>query len=112
MSEIQLTPGTLKTLQAYVGAKIEARGFAHETLNERLLLLTEEVGELVKACRKYNGIKVDQNRPNTTKPGEEITDVINMIMAVGIELGLDIETEYRKKEAIIDERVYGPVKTN
>lgn len=103
---MDLPAKTIENLQAYVAAKIIARGFDHETLQERLLLLTEEVGELVKACRKLNGIKVDANRLQTANPAEELTDVLNMVFAVAIELGVDLETEYYKKEKIIDERMY------
>ncbi len=106
MPEIKLPDQTIQNIQTYVAAKIKARGFDQETLQERLLLLTEEVGELVKACRKLNGIKVDVNRPLTTNPAEELADVINMVFAVAIELGVDLESEYYKKEKIIDERFY------
>lgn len=103
---MDLPAKTIENLQTYVATQIKARGFEHESLQERLLLLTEEVGELVKACRKINGIKIDTNRPNTTNPAEELADVLNMVFAVAIELGVDLETEYGKKEKIIDERNY------
>lgn len=103
---MNVNEGTIRHLQEYVAHKIEKRGFKDETLHERLLLLTEEVGELAKACRKISGMHCDNNREITTRVGEEIADVINMIFSVGIELGLDIESEYRKKEDIIDTRTY------
>lgn len=103
---MELQTGTIKHLQEYVSAKITERGFADETLHERLLLLTEEVGELVKACRKISGMHVDQNREIASKVGEEVTDVLNMLLAVAIELKLDVEKEFLAKEKIIDERVY------
>lgn len=103
--------GTIKHLQEFVAEKIKARGFEDETLHERLLLLTEELGELVKACRKISGMNVDQNREIINKTGEEIADVINLIFAVGIELGLDIEKEFIEKNKKVDERFYKRVKS-
>lgn len=97
-------------LQKYIAHKIKERGFGDEPLNERLLLLVEEVGELAKACRKISGMSVDANREILHKTGEEIADIINMVFAVGIELGLDIEKEFIEKEKIISERKYIPTK--
>jgi NTP pyrophosphatase (non-canonical NTP hydrolase) len=104
--EINLEHGTVKKLQDYVAAKIKQRGFEDETLHERLLLLTEELGELVNACRKISGMNVDQHREIQNKVGEEVADVINMVFAVGIELGLDIEKEFIEKNEKIDKRIY------
>ena len=70
------------------------------------MLLTEELGELVKACRKISGMNVDQNRETLNKTGEEVADVINLVFAVGIKLGLDIEKEFIEKNKIVDQRFY------
>jgi len=103
---MELKKGTISNLQDYITEKIKERGFEDESLHERLLMLTEELGELVKACRKMNGMYVDNGKEITHGLGEEITDVINMVFAVGIKLGLDIEKEFLTKEAIIDKRTY------
>ena len=103
---MELKKETISHLQEYVGEKIKTRGFEDETLQERLLLLTEELGELVNACRKISGMNVDKDREIKNETGEEIVDVINLVFAVGIKLGLDIEKEFIAKEAIIDKRIY------
>ena len=103
---MELQEGTIKHLQEYIAHKVRERGFEDESLHERLLLLTEELGELVHACRKISGMNVDQNREITDKVGEEVADVLNLIFAVGIKLGLDIEKEFIEKEKIVDQRVY------
>ena len=69
---MELNPGIVKHLQEYVAQKIKDRGFEDESLHERLLLLTEELGELVSACRKISGMNVDQNREISNKVGEEV----------------------------------------
>ena len=103
---MELKKETISHLQEYVAEKIKTRGFEDETLQERLLLLTEELGELVNACRKISGMNVDKDREIKNETGEEIVDVINLVFAVGIKLGLDIEKEFIAKEAIIDKRIY------
>ena len=103
---MELKKETISNLQEYVAEKIKTRGFEDETLQERLLLLTEELGELVNACRKISGMNVDKDREIKNETGEEIVDVINLVFAVGIKLGLDIEKEFIAKEAIIDKRIY------
>jgi NTP pyrophosphatase (non-canonical NTP hydrolase) len=103
---MELKLGTISHLQDYIAGKIKERGFEDETLQERLLLLTEELGELVNACRKISGMNVDENREIKKEVGEELTDVINMVFAVGIKLGLDIEKEFLAKNAKVDQRIY------
>ena len=102
----ELPKDTVKTLQTYVAEKIEERGFEDESLQERLLLLVEEVGELTNACRKINGMNVDTNRDIENGVGEEIADVINLVFAVGIKLNLDIEKEFIAKNEKVDKRIY------
>jgi len=96
---------SISQLQIYISGKITQRGFDDETLEQRLMLLTEEIGELNKACRKRSGIKTGQHS-NDHQIGHEIADVINMIFAVAIELGIDVEAEYSDKETEIDQRLY------
>lgn len=98
--------GTIEHLQEYVAYKIKERGFEDETLHERLLLLVEEVGELVNACRKISGMNIDVNRTINNKVGEEIADVINLVFAVGIALNIDIEKEFIEKNKEVDKRLY------
>jgi NTP pyrophosphatase (non-canonical NTP hydrolase) len=102
----QLQKGTIRQLQKYIDTKIKSRGFDDESLHERLLLLVEEIGELAKACRKISGMNVDTKKKNFSTVGEELTDCINMLFAVGIKLGLDIEKEFLEKEKIVDKRFY------
>lgn len=102
----RLKPETIKHLQEYVAGKIKQRGFEDETLHERLILLVEEVGELASACRKISGMNVDAGRKIKYSVGEEIADVINLVFAVGIELGIDVEKEFLKKELQVDKRFY------
>ncbi len=99
---MRLKKGTIKHLQEYTMQKVIERGFEDESLEERLLLLTEEVGELIHASRKLSGMNIDIKRKALYQsgPAEELIDVINLAFAVGIKLGIDIEKEFLKKESI------------
>lgn len=98
--------GAIKHLQKYIEHKIERRGFNDESVHERLVLLMEEVGELAKACRTITGMHCNEGRAINADTGEEVVDVINMVFAVAIALGLDVEKEFIKKDKIIDTRSY------
>lgn len=51
--------GSLPALQRYVAEMVERRGFTPYKTLEVMLLLVEEVGELAKALRKLQGLKID-----------------------------------------------------
>jgi NTP pyrophosphatase (non-canonical NTP hydrolase) len=104
--EIKLKPGTIKELQRYIDAKIKERSFEKESLNARLLLLSEEFGEVIKSVRHLTGAKVKKDKKVKDNIGHELADVINLIFAVGIKLDLDIEKDFLEKEKIIDARKY------
>lgn len=106
MTSNKLKVGTMSHLQDYIAAKIKKRGFDDENLHERLLLLVEEVGELIRSCRKLSGMNVDPKRTIQSMAGEEITDIINMVFAVAIKLNLNVEAEFLKKEKVVDKRFY------
>lgn len=54
----QFKIGTIKNLQSYISRKDSQRGFSKEKVGQKLLLLTEEVGELIKSCRSEFGVGV------------------------------------------------------
>jgi len=106
MNTNELPKGSITALQQYIAAKIKDRGFEDETVHERLLLLTEEVGELINAVRHRSGMNVDQDREPNNEIGEEIADVINMVFAVAIKLGVNTEQEFIDKNLKVDARKY------
>ncbi len=111
MNKISYKKGLITELLKYIHAKTRERGFEDETLQERLLLLMEEVGELAHACRKVSGMYCDKNRKIKNEIGEEFTDVLNMLFAVGIKTGVDLEKEFIKKEKINNKRQYSRKKS-
>ncbi|MFC2078886.1 MazG nucleotide pyrophosphohydrolase domain-containing protein [Candidatus Bipolaricaulota bacterium] len=94
---------TLADFQTYV-VKLEAeRGFGDQTARDKCLLLGEEVGELFKAVRKIEGLKVDAASQFGTI-SEELADIFIYVCAIANRYDIDLETAFREKEAINHER--------
>ena len=67
---------SIEQLQTYIRDMVERRGFEDESAQDVLLLMTEEVGELAKAARKYVGLKSEENRQDRYSTLEsEMADV-------------------------------------
>ena len=65
----------------------------------------QEIGELFKAIRKQEGVKVDLN----SKFGsidEELADILIYVCAIANRYGIDLETAFREKEKINHQRVW------
>ena len=67
----------LPSVQLYIKKVLQMRGLSNQTAKDKLLLLSEEVGELTKAVRKNSlGASVDKNRIcNYDSIESEIADV-------------------------------------
>jgi len=90
---------TLKDFQNYVVELENERGFIDQTAVEKCLLLGEEIGELFKAVRKQQQIKIDKNSEITTV-GEELADILIYICAIANRFEIDLEKAFRLKEEI------------
>ena len=76
-----LKKGTsLVELQNYINNVLEIRGFNNQSIELKLMLLMEEVGELAKSIRKDStSLPIDRCKINNYSPiEEEIADCINM----------------------------------
>lgn len=103
---MELKKGTIKHLQKYFNQKCREWNFADETSQEKLLLLAEEVGELIHACRKAGGMMLDTKRKVTANMGEEMADVTMIAFDLSTRLGINLENEITKKIKVIDKRKY------
>jgi NTP pyrophosphatase (non-canonical NTP hydrolase) len=96
---------TLADIQIYVTALENERGFTAQSTRDKCLLLGEEVGELFKAVRKAEGLKVDlASRFGTVS--EELADILIYLCAIANRYGVDLETAFREKEAVNNQRVW------
>ena len=90
---------TLADLQEYVKQMEEERGFADQTVIQKCLMLGEEVGELFKAVRKEQKIKIDPNSKFGTI-SDELADITIYLCAIANRYNIDLETAFREKEAV------------
>jgi NTP pyrophosphatase (non-canonical NTP hydrolase) len=94
---------TLKEIQKYVEELEKERGFTEVSVIQNCLLLGEEVGELFKAVRKSEKMKIDQ-KSNFTLVEDELADIIIYLAAVANRYNIDLETAFRNKEEINKKR--------
>ena len=94
---------TLADFQAYVTRLETERGFDDQSVRDKCLLLGEEIGELFKAVRKAEGLKVDVSSQFGTI-SEELADIFIYICAIANRYGIDLEMAFREKEAINHQR--------
>lgn len=99
---------TLTNFQNYVAELETERGFAHQTIIDKCLLLGEEVGELFKAVRKSEGLAIDSNS-NFTEIGDELTDIFIYLCAIANRKGIDLESAFLEKEEKNKQRVWKSV---
>ncbi|MFC1613249.1 MazG nucleotide pyrophosphohydrolase domain-containing protein [Patescibacteria group bacterium] len=94
---------TLKNIQNYVTELEKERGFSNETILQKSLLLGEEVGELFKAIRKKERLKIDHNS-KFGSVDEELADVLILVCAIANRFNIDLENAFRNKEEINKKR--------
>lgn len=96
---------TLSDFQQYVRELEDERGFADQNVLQKCLMLGEEVGELFKAIRKSENIKIDLNS-EFDLIDEELADVFIFILSIANRHNIDLEKAFREKEEINKKRVW------
>ena len=91
---------TLREVQKYIANMNEIRGFNNETIQERMLLLTEEIGELAKAIRKTSkNMYTDINKKyNYDTIESEVADCFYVLLSVADYLNIDVYQSLKDKE--------------
>lgn len=95
----------LKSIQQYVKELENERGFDHQTVIEKCLLLGEEIGELYKAVRKTEHIKIDTNSQKH-EVSNELADILIYVCAIANRYNIDLETAFLQKEEINKKRIW------
>ena len=87
-------------IQYYLEVAFRERGFENQPINEKLLLLMEEVGELAKAYRKKASLfGVDHKKLyNYDTIESEIADVFIVLVSICVELDIDLFEVFYEKE--------------
>ncbi|OGC46721.1 hypothetical protein A3F07_03770 [candidate division WWE3 bacterium RIFCSPHIGHO2_12_FULL_38_15] len=96
----------IETLQEYIVKKGNERGFSNETLHERLMILVEEIGELMKAVRVNKKGFIDNKFKYDGDLDGEISDILTMIFWTADKLNIDISKAFEKKEKLNNKRVW------
>jgi NTP pyrophosphatase (non-canonical NTP hydrolase) len=87
----------LQNYQHFVQQLEIERGFDHQTVLEKCLMLGEEVGELFKAIRKRENIKIDPNS-KTGDVAEELADVFLFLCSIANRYDIDLASAIKEKE--------------
>ncbi|OWY20806.1 RS21-C6 protein [Sphingobacteriales bacterium UPWRP_1] len=93
---------TLAHMQQYIKELCAEQGWDKNNHLEIFLLFTEEVGELAKAIRKQTRLydEPGKNQPDSFYLEEEFADVLNYLLDLANYFNIDLETAFRKKNAI------------
>lgn len=91
---------TIDEVQEYIKKVITLRGFANQRVQDKMLLLLEETGELAKAIRKtLPEASIDYSKiENYTSIEEEIADVFIVLVSICNRLNLNLYDAIRNKE--------------
>ena len=91
---------TLNEIQNYIKEVIKIRGFSEQKVQDKMLLLLEETGELAKAIRKtIPEASVDYERiENYTDIEEKVADVFIVLVSICNRLNINLYDAIIKKE--------------
>ena len=95
----------LNDIQEYIKKVIDIRGFGNQPIEEEMILLTEEIGELAKAVRKEKtNMCIDENKAKNYDPIEgEIADIFIILTSICNTLNINLyETFYEKEKLNIN----------
>lgn len=97
---------TFHDYQQYVIELEEERGFSDQTVLMKCLMLGEEMGELFKAIRKQQQIKIDHASATVGEIDEELVDLFIFLCSIANRYGIDLEDAFRRKEEVNKKRVW------
>ena len=91
---------SLVELQNYINNVLEIRGFNNQSIELKLMLLMEEVGELAKSIRKDStSLSIDRCKINNySSIEEEIADVLIVLFSIANKLQIDLYDAFLKKK--------------
>lgn len=91
---------SLREVQHYIKAVNTVRGFEDQPIEERMLLLTEEIGELAKSIRKNaTNMSTDVNKQyNFDSIESEVSDCLYVLASVCNKLDIDMFKCLKEKE--------------
>lgn len=90
---------TLEEVQEYIRKVIEIKGFSNQSIEQAMLLLTEEIGELAKAIRKEKTtMSIDNNKiRNYDTIESEVADVFIVLCTICNKLNINLFSSLKYK---------------
>ena len=85
-------------MQDYIRKVIEIRGFSNQSIEQAMLLLTEEMGELAKEIRKSRKYYLDVNKDNRVDVEGEIADIFSYLLSMCRVMNIDLLKAFKEKE--------------
>ena len=99
---------SLREIQKYVVKMAEARNFSKDVVR-KMLMLTEEIGELAKAVREFSGMKFDA-KTQRTDLSNELADCLIVLMGVANITEIDLYDAFIAKEKVNLSRKWNIIK--
>lgn len=96
---------TIGDLQKYVIEMEKERKFNSQSISDKCIMIVEEVGELFKAIRREQGIKIDK-KSKFGSIEEELADILIFLVTIANRYHIDLENAFRAKELKNEKRVW------
>jgi NTP pyrophosphatase (non-canonical NTP hydrolase) len=96
---------SLEDIQRYVAEMEIERGFSDRPVIDQCLQLGEEVGEVYKAVRKQQKMRLDPNSA-VGNVADELADVLIYLCAIANRYDIDLAQALRNKEAVNETRTW------
>lgn len=98
--ELLNNKNSIDEVQEYIKRVITIRGFSEQKVQDKMLLLLEETGELAKAIRKtLPETPIDYEKiENYTDIEEEIADVFIVLVSICNKLNINLFNAIKQKE--------------
>ena len=94
----------VKTLQQQVDAWIKTYGVRYFNELTNMAILTEEVGEVARIMARRYGEQSEKESDKQKDLGEELADVLFVLMAIANQTGVDLQAAWDKKMQIRTKR--------
>ncbi len=88
---------SLKKAQQEVDQWIKAHGVRYFNELTNMAILTEEVGEVARIIARRYGEQSEKESDKEKNLGEELADVIFVVMALANQTGVDLESIWQKR---------------
>ncbi len=89
---------SVREVQEYIRKMYLANGWTSKDPRDRIIYVTEEVGELAHAVRKKLGHSIDLSKENDDTVEDEVADVFITLCALCNVMGVDLSRAFLQKQ--------------